>query len=145
MKRMTLVGKSDVKEREPVPIGDGLLARARAVAEALFATAEGAPPPKRLDWVERELRSFLGHAGAQARFVFGASVYAVTLLGPLVAGKLGGFAALGLADRMRVLEKVEKSFLSTPLLGVKAILCIVYFEHPEAARHIGATGECLRS
>ena len=98
----------------------------------------------RLDWVERELRSFLGHAGAQARFVFGASVYAVTLLGPLVAGKFGAFAGLGLADRMHVLEKVEKSFLSTPLLGVKAILCIVYFEHPEAARHIGATGECLK-
>ncbi|MBL8608992.1 MAG: hypothetical protein JNL38_16820 [Myxococcales bacterium] len=143
MKRLELVGKSDVRAREPVPIGDGLVARARAVAEAMFATDEGPPPPKRLDWLEKELRGFLGHAGSSARFVFGASVYAVTLLGPLVSGRLGGFASLDLEARKHVLERVEKSFLSTPLLGVKAILCILYFEHPDAARFIGANGACL--
>ena len=42
-----------------------------------------------------------------------------------------------------ILDKVEHGPLSTALLAVKAVLCILYFEHPEAAKEIGAPFECL--
>ena len=45
---------------------------------------------------------------------------------------------------MRALQTIEETPLSLALLGAKAILCIVYFEHPDAAREIGWDQACLR-
>lgn len=38
---------------------------------------------------------------------------------------------------------MEKSFASPPVLAVKAILCILYYEHPDAAREVGFVGQGL--
>jgi len=51
--------------------------------------------------------------------------------------------ALPLGDRSHALEKMESSRFALPLLAVKAMLCIIYYEHPDAAREIGFDGACL--
>ncbi len=137
--RPTLVGTFEVKQREVEPVSDGVVRRARAVAEAMFATSEGpdgAPPADRLDWVGRELRGFLGHSPDASR-VFRLCLFAVTTIGPLFSFRVG-FEQHTLAERIKLLERVEHSPLSTALLGLKAVLCMLYFEHPDAARSIGA-------
>jgi hypothetical protein len=140
--RPVLEGTFDVKTREHVPVSEGVVKGARVVAEAMFATERGAPPAERLDWLEKELGSFLGHAGADARLIFSASLFVVTVIGPLVWFR-PGFSGRSLEERRELLERAEHGLFSTPLLGVKAILCILYFEHPDAAREIGADGGCL--
>ncbi|MCZ7678966.1 MAG: hypothetical protein M5U28_09520 [Sandaracinaceae bacterium] len=51
-------------------------------------------------------------------------------------------AARARGSRARV-ERLEATPLSLPLLGAKAILSIVYYEHPDAAREIGWDQECM--
>lgn len=134
--RPALVGVFDVRERETAPISDAVVRRARAVAEAMFATEAGPPPAERLEWVTRELRGFLGHSPDASR-VFRLCLFVVTTVGPLLSFRFG-FESHELAERTKLLERVEKSPLSTALLGLKAVLCMLYFEHPDAARAIGA-------
>jgi hypothetical protein len=141
-KRPVLEGTYDVPSREPLPVSAGTLRRGRAVAEALFASDAGAPDQERLVWLEREMASFVGHAGEDARRILGLSLLAVTVLGPIMAGKWG-FLGRSLAERQAILARVEHSFLSTALLAVKAVLCILYFEHPAATREIGGPFGCL--
>ena len=141
-KRPILEGVFDVRDRAPLPTSDGVVARACAVAEALFSTESSAPEKKRIDWLAKELRSFVGHSGADAQRILATSLYVVTVLGPLLSWKIG-FLGRSMIERRAILERVEKSFLSTPLLAVKTVLCILYFEHPDATREIGGPLGCL--
>jgi hypothetical protein len=38
---------------------------------------------------------------------------------------------------------MERTFLGPLLLALKTILCILYYEHPDAAAEIGFDGECM--
>ncbi len=139
--RPTLLGTYDVKERSVAPLPDATVRRALAVAEAMFASEEGPPPAERLDWVGSELRGFLGHSGPDAQRVFRLCLFAVTVLGPLWSWQIG-YVGRELSERRRQLDRVERSLLATALFGLKAVLCLLYFEHPDAARDNGATGGC---
>jgi len=88
-------------------------------------------PAERLDWLEAELTSFLGHAGAWSRFLFGACSFIVYFVGPLLAGKMRSLGSLSLAERIAVFQRLERGALSPTLLACKAILCILYLEHPD--------------
>ncbi|MCC6875226.1 MAG: hypothetical protein IT378_13045 [Sandaracinaceae bacterium] len=134
---------SVVVRRAPVPgMGPRSLAAARAIAEALFQR-EVPPPRARLDWMAHELGDFLGNVSLRARWVFRLSVFALTWIGPLVILRLPPLARLDLQTRARVLDGVEGTPLSLALLAVKAILCIIYFEHPDSAREIGWDQRCM--
>lgn len=117
--------------------------RARAVAEALFLTEEGPPPADRLDWLEREVEDFLARAGARSRFVVGLALFAVVFLAPLLSWRFVAFSSLAVHERARVLGHLEDTF-GAPVLAVKAMLCVLYYEHPDAARFVGFDGECLK-
>jgi hypothetical protein len=41
-----------------------------------------------------------------------------------------------------VLERLERGPLSMTVLGVKAMLSLVWYEHPRSARDIGFDGDC---
>lgn len=129
--------------RGHVGLGPRLRADALALAEALFATREGPPPGEHLAWLGDELDDFLRHAGAHARRSFGLCLFAVSRLAPLFVGRLGGFARLPLDLRTRGLERMEASPLGLPFFGAKAILCVVWYEHPENAKRAGYDGGCL--
>src|SRR5690242_12288411 len=106
------------------------LAAVEALAEAIFATADGPPPRPRIEWLSREIDDFLARAGARSRFVYVLSVTVVSVVAPLLIGKFAALRALALPDRSRALEKMERGRMALPLLAVKAMLCILYYEHP---------------
>ncbi len=120
------------------------LRAARLVCEALFSTAEGPPPAERLDWVEAELADFFAHVTLRAQLLFRACLATVYLLSPVLVGRLRTMGGLTVDDRVAALHALERTPLSLALLGCKAILCIVYYEHPDAAASIGWDQRCMR-
>lgn len=110
-------------------------AAAQAVAEALFVTERGGGD--RVGWLLVELEDFLSRCGTKSRLVFRACLLAVSLLGPLVAGRLSRLRTIERPRRARALARLERSPLAMPLLAVKAILCLLYYEHPDVVRELG--------
>lgn len=119
-------------------------ARARAIAEGLFSTEDGPPPADRLDWMERDLADFFGHVGLRGRVIFLVTTGALYYLAPLLIGRLSTLRGLDWADRVRAIEALDRTPLNLALLAAKAMLCIVYFEHPDAAAEIGWDQECMK-
>ena len=112
-----------------------------AIAEALFSRGGRAPAPDRLSWIAREMEDFLARAGDRSRFIFTFMVWLTSVLAPLFVGRFTILPKLDLDMRIRALRRLEERF-GEPLLAVKAILCLVYYEHPDAARDVGFDGEC---
>jgi hypothetical protein len=119
-----------------------VISRARAVAQAIFSSDGESPPAERLDWLALELEDFLARAGAQTRVVFRLALFAVSLLAPLSIGRFRSLSSLELKERARALAQLEDRF-GPPVLAIKALLCILYYEHPDAAREVGFDGSCL--
>lgn len=114
----------------------------RAIAEAIFSRNDTPPPAERLGFVEREFEDFLARCGAQGRLSLSAMIWLVTWLAPLLSFRLSPLWAIPLVERVRVLSKLERRF-GEPLLAVKAILCLIYYEHPDSGRDVGYDGQCL--
>jgi hypothetical protein len=117
-----------------------MLDHLRAFAEALFSNEAGAPPAARMDWLMGEMADYLHRAGPAARFVFGLSLYAVSVLAPLFIWRFPTLRTLELADRVDALTHMEESKLAAPVLAVKAFLSVVYYEHPDVQREAGHVG-----
>lgn len=128
-------------------MGRGVSRRAkltsRAVAETLFTTREGPPPADRLDWLVDDLDDFLARAGSRARLIYRLCILAIAIVAPLLVWRLPPFRALSASRRTVALERLERSPLGLALLGAKAVLCILYFEHPDAAKLVGYDGACV--
>jgi hypothetical protein len=112
---------------------------ARAFAEALFSNEHGAPPAERIDWLLRELSDFVSHAGARTQLILRGGLVTASWLAPPLIGKAPPLAALSVTDRCRALEKLEHTPAGLPLLALKAMLCIIYYEHPDVLRESGIT------
>lgn len=124
-------------------IRHGWLAAVAAIGEVVFESARTAPPRARLAWLGHQVEDFLNHVSAQSRLVFRLSVWAVTWLAPLMILRPVPIQWLAPATRARALDRFERSFLGLSLFAVKAILCIIYYEHPDAAEEIAFDGRCL--
>jgi hypothetical protein len=112
---------------------------ARAFAEALFAGPSGPPPDERLRWLVDDLSDFLAQSGPRSWAVIAGGLEVATWLAPPLVGKLPPLARLSVEDRCRALERLEHTPAGLPLLAVKAILCILYYEHPDVLAEIGVT------
>jgi hypothetical protein len=110
---------------------------AKAVAEALFSSADGPPPAERIEWLGRELQLFLDRAGWRASVFYRLGLWMVSLVAPLFIRRLGPLRTLSVPLRISALNRMERSAVASAVLGVKAILCIIYYEHPDAARELG--------
>ncbi len=115
--------------------------RAIAIAEAVFARDGALPPVERLEWLALELEDFLARAGARSRFFLSLMIGLVSFLSPVFIGRGPGVMRLALCDRIRALTTLERRF-GEPLIAVKALLCLLYYEHPDAARGVGFDGKC---
>ncbi len=113
-----------------------------AVAEALF-TGDTPPPRDRIDWLVDETEAHLALCGVRARWVFRGSLRAVSAVAPPMSGTRPPFRDLPLATRVHALERMERSPLGLAVFAIKAILCILYFEHPDVAASVRADGTCL--
>lgn len=119
-------------------------AAARAVAETLFTSEQGPPSDERLDWVVDELDDFLKHSGERARMIFRLCLLGIETTAPVLVGKPPPFHRLSAEDRTRALEAMEQNAaFGLAVFGAKAPLCILYYEHPDAAVEVGFEGECL--
>ncbi len=139
---LALVGDHDPGGPPIAPVGAATLRRARAVAEALYSGEEPAPAA-RLDWLIADLARFLGSSQGGARRIFWLCAAVVTVVGPLLSLRVG-FVDEPVAVRREILERMERSRLSAALLALKAILSMIWFEHPDSAREIGVDGLCKR-
>jgi hypothetical protein len=109
----------------------------RAVAEAMFAGEDGPPPASRVEWLCRDFDDFVERAGPRSELIMTGALFAASWLAPLAIGRRPPLARLSLGDRCRALEQLEKTPAGLPLLALKAILCTIYYEHPDALREIG--------
>jgi hypothetical protein len=114
----------------------------RAVAEALFTTREGPPPPDRLDWLTDELDDFLAQAGPRAKIAYALCLGGISTVAPLLVYRPMPYRKLSREQRSIALERLEKGPLGLAVFGAKAILCILYYEHPDAEQTIGYGHEC---
>ncbi len=124
-------------------LGGAAKGTARALAEALFTTSEGPPPAERLDWLIEDIDDFMALTGTRGKLVFRLCLFAVSLIAPLLIFRFLPYRFLSSESRSRGLERMERSPFGLAVFGAKAILCIVYYEHPDAARMIGYDGSCL--
>jgi len=115
----------------------------QAIAEAIFATEAGPPPPARIRWLCAEMDDLLNHAGPTARTFLRAATLAVAAAMPVFGRRPLPIERMSLAARIKALDRLEHSFAVAPLLAVKAVLCILYYEHPDAAREVGFDGGCM--
>lgn len=134
----------DLEAPEVVPAPtEPWLRAAAAVAETMFATHEGPAPAKRVYWMCVHLADFQRRVGGIGMFTFRAALFAFSWLAPLVVFSLPPFRRLGHTKRMKALHRFERSPIGVSVMAVKALLCMIYFEHPESAAHIGFTGAPL--
>lgn len=114
-----------------------------ALASVLFATDAGLPPQARLNWTVRQIDDILGTIRGRGAFVYRLSVAVVSWLAPLLVFRFPTFRRLSQDQRILALERFEKSPLGLMLFAIKALLCITYYEHPDAAKDIGFDGRGL--
>jgi len=113
------------------------------MAEAVFTTEAGPPDEERMQWLARELEDFLARSGARTRWLLALASLAVSLVAPLFAGHWPPLRRVPLRERARALSLMENSRFGAPVLAVKALLCVLYYEHPAAAESVGFDGACL--
>ena len=130
------------------PLDDAVSAtfelRLAAIAEALFATEAGAPDSERVAWVCADFADFVSRAKGRGRLVLLLSVWFLTWLAPLAIFRLGPLASLPLERRAEALERVEKSALGFIALAPKAMLCLMWFEHPDTQRETKTEPTCSK-
>jgi hypothetical protein len=144
MRRLELLAPPtlSVKERPRAAITDRFEKRLRAIAEALFASDVPADP-KRIAWVAGDFCDFAASATGRARTIFVLGVWVLTWIAPLFVFRTGPLESLELDLRSRALEKIEASFLGFAALGPKAILCMIWFEHPDTRKETRTEMTCL--
>lgn len=125
-------------------LSPGNRAVAVAIAETLFTSAKGPPSAERLQWLGDDLDHFFAHAGGRSRGVFVLCITAIDLIAPLFIRRVGRFSKLRSDERSEALARFEASPAGLAFFGAKAALCIVWYEHPAAAREIGFDGLCLK-
>ena len=135
----------DFDARAPsLGLSPGARRRTREVAEALFSTDDGPPPASRLAWVEQDLADFFGHATGRAALTFRACLFCVTWLAPIMILRFPPLGRLAVPARVHAIERFEQLPVAVlTVLAVKAIISLVYYEHPGAAREIGWDQACL--
>lgn len=127
----------------PAPPPRGWLKQLVAVAEIIFADGQTRPDPERLAWLVAEVKAMLDALGPRAHLIIRGSLLAVELLAPPLIRRPPPLSLLPFERRAEALARLEDTPLGMALFGLKAILCIAWYEHPDSAREMGFEGECL--
>jgi hypothetical protein len=120
------------------------LRAARAVASTMFCTHDGPPSKEHLDWTIDNLYDMYVTVGGIGLFVFRLSLFAFTWLAPLMILRLPPFSRLPHEDRLRAMHRFENSLIAIALFALKAMLCMIHFEHPDGVRHMNFDGQGVR-
>lgn len=96
-----------------------------------------------MHWFVDDLDDFVAHLNLRARLLFRACLFTATWLAPLAIGRFAALASLPLTQRIAALDALERTPLSLALFGARAIVSLVYYEHPDAAAELGWDRQCL--
>lgn len=88
-----------------------------------------------------DVEDFVAKSGPRVLTIFAGGLTVASLLAPALIGKVPPLSRLSVEERCRALDRLEETPLGLPLLAVKAILCILYYEHPGSLRDMGVTRE----
>jgi hypothetical protein len=113
------------------------------VAEALFSPDGETVDRERLDWLEEDFADFFARAHGNARLILRASLLALMWVAPWFVFTPRPLASLPIRRRAQALERLEGSPLAPAALAVKAMLCILWFEHPRTQEETGTGASCL--
>lgn len=117
---------------------------ALAFGEALFARSmDEAPPAERMRWFLDDLDDFVAHLNVRARRLFLLCLFVVTWVAPLLRLRLGRLGRLSLRERIEAIEAIERTPAALALFALRAVVSLVYYEHPDASREIGWDQTCL--
>jgi hypothetical protein len=108
-----------------------------SIAEALFSVDGSPPPAERMAYLRREYDDFMSRASARGRFYFAAGGLVVSIAAPLLLGAARSLRSLPLDRRIAALERFESSPIGSILIALRAILCLIYYEHPDSAKDAG--------
>jgi hypothetical protein len=133
-----------VRAREAEAVPAAFESRVAAIAEALFATEAGDADPKRIAWVCADFADFVSRAQGRGRLVLLLSVWFLTWIAPFVVLRFGPLGSLPMALREKALERVEGSSLGFIALAPKAMLCLMWFEHPDTQRETKTEPTCSK-
>jgi hypothetical protein len=115
----------------------------RAFAEAFFSRDYDPPPRERMDWFLDDLDDFVSRLNPRSRGLFHLVMAVPTYVAPLCVKHLGRLEDLPVRSRVAALDALERSPLGLPLFAAKAMVSLVYYEHPDAAREIGWDQRCM--
>ena len=133
-----------VTARLVAPLSPVVRSWARAVAEGILATEEGAPDPKRVEDVVEDFLDFIARAPARGRWIMILSLFALVWVAPLFVARMPTLDGLDVDKRAEALDRVEKSVLGPAALAPKAILCLLWFEHPATRAETHTEVTCLQ-
>ena len=129
---------SDAGKRPPTgEANPRALDRLMLISEALFSRAGAPPPAERIAWLRQEMGDFLARASPMGRVLFVAGSFVVCWLAPVFVGAWPTLASLPFARRVEALERFETRRVAPVLIALRAILCLLYYEHPDAAAEVG--------
>jgi hypothetical protein len=86
---------------------------------------------------------FLYRAGKKTRYLFLVALFLLEWLAPLYSGRLARMSGLPFEVRVRALERLDATPFSLVLALPKAVLCMIYYEHPDALAETGYDGRPL--
>ena len=133
----------DVRRRRVRPVPDDVRHATRVVSEALFSADGEAPNEERLAWLVDDFGDFYARSHGNARLILRMSLFVLTWIAPLFAFVPMPLGSLSIRRRVIALERLEASPLAPAALAVKAMLCILWFEHPATQAETGTAPTCM--
>jgi hypothetical protein len=105
------------------------------VSEALFAGENGPPPHERLQFLVDDMQHYLRHSGFRTRTMVRVSMLLIDLVVPILTLRRP-LRWLSWPERVAALATIERSAAGLLVLFVKVLLCLVYYEHPDAEQEL---------
>ena len=130
-----------VTARDFAPVSPHVRRAAMAVAEALFSSAD----PARIEWAVGDLADYMARAPGRARTLLTLGLFVLTWVAPLLVWRPGPLSSLDVDLRVRALERIEQTILGPAALALKAMLCMIWFEHEDTRRETRTEATCLHT
>lgn len=134
-----------MRRRRGATVPPSVPTTARVVAEALFSPDGSMPDEERLAFIERDFGDFYARAQGNARLILRLSLFVLMYVAPLLVFRPGSLRSLSIPMRAHALERLEGSPLAPAALAVKAMLCILWFEHPTTQGETNTDPSCMHA